>query len=37
MDALFVAGVILFITVLIISIGAQYIEWRMYQKLGGEV
>jgi len=36
MDALFVAGVILFITVLFISIGAQYIEWRMRSKLGGE-
>jgi phosphate transport system permease protein len=35
MDALFVAGVILFITVLCISIGAQYIEWRMRSKLGG--
>ena len=37
MDALFVAGVILFITVLAISVGAQYIEWRMHQRLGGEV
>jgi len=37
MDALFVAGVILFITVLLISIGAQYIEWRMHRKLGGDV
>ncbi|WP_338741335.1 phosphate ABC transporter permease subunit PstC [Haloplanus salilacus] len=36
MDALFVAGVILFITVLVISVGAQYIEWRMRSKLGGE-
>jgi phosphate transport system permease protein len=36
MDALFVAGVILFITVLFISVGAQYIEWRMRSKLGGE-
>ena len=36
MDALFVAGVILFISVLVISIGAQYIEWRMRSKLGGE-
>jgi phosphate transport system permease protein len=36
MDALFVAGVILFITVLAISVGAQYIEWRMRSKLGGE-
>ncbi|WP_324756258.1 phosphate ABC transporter permease subunit PstC [Haloarcula montana] len=37
MDALFIAGVILFITVLFISIGAQYIEWRMRRKLGGEI
>ncbi|SEH59100.1 phosphate ABC transporter membrane protein 1, PhoT family [Halopenitus malekzadehii] len=37
MDALFLAGVILFITVLAISIGSQYIEWRMHRKLGGEV
>ncbi|ERG96989.1 phosphate ABC transporter permease subunit PstC [Haloquadratum walsbyi] len=37
MDALFVAGVILFITVLVISIGAQYIEWRMHKRLGGEM
>jgi len=36
MDALFAAGVILFITVLVISIGSQYIEWRMRRKLGGE-
>ncbi|MFB6173556.1 MAG: phosphate ABC transporter permease subunit PstC [Halobacteriales archaeon] len=37
LDALFVAGVILFLTVLAISVGAQYIEWRMQKKLGGEV
>jgi phosphate transport system permease protein len=37
MDALFVAGVILFVTVLVISIGAQYIEWRMHKRLGGEI
>ena len=36
MDALFAAGVILFITVLVISIGSQYIEWQMRRKLGGE-
>jgi phosphate transport system permease protein len=36
MDALFVAGVILFLTVLVISVGSQYIEWRMRSKLGGE-
>ncbi len=37
MDALFVSGVILFITVLFISIGSQYIEWRMHRKFGGEL
>ena len=37
LDALFVAGVILFITVMVISVGAQYIEWRMRSKLGGDV
>jgi phosphate transport system permease protein len=37
MDALFVAGVILFVTVLFISVGSQYIEWRMKRKLGGDV
>jgi phosphate transport system permease protein len=36
LDALFVAGAILFVTVLVISIGSQYIEWRMRRKLGGE-
>jgi phosphate transport system permease protein len=36
LDALFVAGVILFITVMVISVGAQYIEWRMRSKLGGD-
>ena len=35
MNALFVAGVILFVTVLFISIGSQMIEARMQQKLGG--
>ena len=37
LDALFVAGVILFITVMVISVGAQYIEWRMRSKLGGDI
>ena len=37
MDALFVAGVILFITVLFISIGSQYVEWRMKRQFGGDV
>jgi phosphate transport system permease protein len=36
MDALFVAGAILFLTVLVISVGSQYIEWRMRRKLGGD-
>ena len=36
MDALFAAGVILFVTVLAISVGSQYIEWQMRRKLGGE-
>ncbi len=36
MSALFVAGVILFVTVLFLSIGSQYIEARMRSKLGGE-
>ena len=36
LDALFIAGVILFITVMTISVGAQYIEWRMRSKLGGD-
>jgi phosphate transport system permease protein len=35
MNALFVAGVILFVTVLFISIGSQLIEARMQKKLGG--
>ena len=33
-DALFVAGCILFLSVLILSIGSQYIEQRMEQQLG---
>ncbi|WP_256289117.1 phosphate ABC transporter permease subunit PstC [Halobellus inordinatus] len=37
MDALFVAGVILFVTVLVISVGSQYVEWRMRKKFGGDV
>ncbi|MFB6192216.1 MAG: phosphate ABC transporter permease subunit PstC [Haloarculaceae archaeon] len=35
-NALFVAGVILFVTVLAISVGSQLIERRMKRKLGGE-
>ncbi|WP_336025007.1 phosphate ABC transporter permease subunit PstC [Halobellus salinisoli] len=37
MDALFVAGVILFVTVLFISIGSQYVEWRMKRQFGGDI
>ncbi|QDX41078.1 phosphate ABC transporter permease subunit PstC [Salarchaeum sp. JOR-1] len=36
MDALFVAGVILFVTVLAISVVSQYIEARMRHELGGD-
>ena len=36
LSALFVAGVILFVTVLFLSVGAQYIEYRMRRKLGGD-
>jgi phosphate transport system permease protein len=34
-DALFVAGVILFVSVLFLSVGSQLIEDRMQRKLGG--
>ena len=37
LSALFAAGIILFITVLFLSIGSQYIEARMRSKLGGEL
>ncbi|WP_277553659.1 phosphate ABC transporter permease subunit PstC [Halobaculum limi] len=36
LSALFAAGVILFITVMFLSIGSQYVEARMRSKLGGE-
>ncbi|GGL31752.1 phosphate ABC transporter permease subunit PstC [Halarchaeum grantii] len=36
MSALFAAGVVLFITVLTLSIGSQVVEARMREKLGGE-
>ncbi|SHG51667.1 phosphate ABC transporter permease subunit PstC [Halobaculum gomorrense] len=36
LSALFMAGVILFITVMFLSIGSQYVEARMRSKLGGE-
>jgi len=35
MSALFAAGVVLFVTVLGLSLGSQYIERRMQRKLGG--
>lgn len=35
MSALFAAGVVLFVTVMVLSLGAQYIERRMQKKLGG--
>lgn len=37
LSALFAAGVVLFVTVLVISIASQRIEARMQEKLGGEV
>ncbi|WP_435180735.1 phosphate ABC transporter permease subunit PstC [Halorussus sp. AFM4] len=36
MNALFAAGVVLFVTVLFLSVGSQLIEKRMKQKLGGD-
>ncbi|WP_435152562.1 phosphate ABC transporter permease subunit PstC [Haladaptatus sp. DFWS20] len=36
LSALFAGGVILFLTVFVMSVGAQYIEKRMEQKLGGK-
>lgn len=36
MNALFAAGIVLFVMVMLLSITSQYVEWRMYQKLGGE-
>ncbi|MXR20016.1 phosphate ABC transporter permease subunit PstC [Halobacterium bonnevillei] len=36
MSALFAGGVVLFVTVMLLSVTSQYVEWRMYQKLGGE-
>ncbi|WP_049902901.1 phosphate ABC transporter permease subunit PstC [Halococcus agarilyticus] len=35
MNALFAAGVVLFVTVLGLSLGSQYVERRMQRKLGG--
>ena len=36
MSALFAAGVVLFVMVMLLSVTSQYVEWRMYRKLGGE-
>ncbi len=36
LSALFAAGVVLFMTVFVMSVGAQYIERRMNEKLGGK-
>lgn len=36
MSALFAGGVVLFAMVMLLSVGSQYVEWRMHQKLGGE-
>ncbi|MCD2200357.1 phosphate ABC transporter permease subunit PstC [Halobacterium sp. KA-4] len=36
MSALFAGGVVLFAMVMMLSVGSQYVEWRMHQKLGGE-
>lgn len=36
MSALFVAGVVLFVTVLVLSVGARRVELRMERKLGGQ-
>jgi phosphate transport system permease protein len=35
-SALFAAGVVLFVMVMVLSVTSQYVEWRMHQKLGGE-
>lgn len=37
MSALFAAGVVLFVTVMAVSIASQYVEVRMREKLGGEL
>ncbi|ESP88412.1 phosphate ABC transporter membrane protein 1, phot family, partial [Candidatus Halobonum tyrrellensis G22] len=37
MSALFAAGVVLFVTVLFLSVGSQLIESHMRERLGGEV
>jgi phosphate transport system permease protein len=36
LSALFAAGVVLFVTVMVLSVGSQLIERRMEQKLGGD-
>jgi len=35
-SVLFAAGVVLFVSVMFLSVTAQYVEWRMHRKLGGE-
>jgi len=35
-SVLFAAGVVLFVSVMLLSIMAQYVEWRMHRKLGGQ-
>jgi phosphate transport system permease protein len=35
MDALFAAGIVLFVTVMALSVGSQYVEWRMSKTFGG--
>lgn len=37
MSALFAGGVVLFFMVMVLAVTSQWIEWRMKQKLGGEV
>ncbi|MFB6151512.1 MAG: phosphate ABC transporter permease subunit PstC [Haloarculaceae archaeon] len=36
-NALFAAGVVLFVTVMFLSVGSQYVEARMERELGGEL
>jgi len=36
LSVLFAGGVVLFGMVMVLSVGSQYVEWRMQRKLGGE-
>lgn len=36
LGALFAAGVVLFVMVMVLSVTSQFVEWRMHRKLGGE-